>query len=67
MSSRFEDFSADAFEQQMRVNFTGPVTLTRLALPHLRASRGVIGAVSSILGVAIAPRNTGYCGARRNL
>ncbi len=44
---------ASDWEALMRVNLIGPVQLTRLALPHLRASRGRVIHVSS--GAAVAP------------
>ncbi len=44
---------ATDWEALMRVNLLGPVQLTRLALPHLRASRGRVIHVSS--GAAVTP------------
>lgn len=48
------------YEQLMRVNFWGSVWTTHAALPHLRASRGHIVAVSSLAGLVGVPGRTAY-------
>lgn len=45
----------------MRVNHWGSVWCTHAALPHLKASRGLIVAVSSQLGYVGMPGRTAYC------
>lgn len=48
-------------------NLTAPLLLTRLALPHLRASRGVIVNVASIAGHVPLPHETPYCASKWGL
>lgn len=46
------------------VNFFGVVAMTREAMPHLRASGGVVVTVSSVGGIVGQPFNEAYCGAK---
>jgi short-subunit dehydrogenase len=48
------------YEDLMRVNFWGSVWCTHAALPHLKASRGAIVAVSSLAGLIGVPGRTAY-------
>jgi short-subunit dehydrogenase len=48
------------YEQMMRVNFFGSVWCTRHALPHLKASRGLLVAVCSLAGKHGIPGRTAY-------
>ncbi len=48
------------FERLMRVNFHGSVWCTAFALPHLKASKGRIVAVSSLTGLTGVPRRSAY-------
>ena len=48
------------YEQMMRVNYFGSLWCTRHALPHLKARRGLIVAVSSLAGKVGIPTRTGY-------
>jgi short-subunit dehydrogenase len=48
-------------EQLMRINHWGSVWCTHAALPHLRARRGRIVAVSSLAGLVGVPGRTAYC------
>ncbi len=48
-------------EELMRINHWGSVWCTHAALPHLRASRGHIVAVSSLAGLFGVPYRTAYC------
>lgn len=48
------------YERLMRVNFWGSVWTTHAALPHLRASRGRVVAVSSLAGLLGIPGRTAY-------
>ncbi len=52
------DFSY--YEQVMRVNYFGAMWCTREALPHLRARRGLMVAVSSLAGKVGVPGRTAY-------
>ncbi|HWP19761.1 MAG TPA: SDR family oxidoreductase [Burkholderiaceae bacterium] len=57
----FEDVQDLAwYETLMRINFWGAVWCTRAALPHLKASRGQIVAVSSLAGLVGVPGRTAY-------
>lgn len=48
------------FDTLMRVNFLGSVWCTAAALPHLKASRGHIVAISSLTGLTGVPKRTAY-------
>lgn len=48
------------YERLMRINLWGSVWCTHAALPHLRASRGRIVAVSSLAGLVGVPGRTAY-------
>ena len=48
------------YEDLMRVNLWGSVWCTHAALPHLRASRGQLVAVSSLAGLVGVPGRTAY-------
>jgi short-subunit dehydrogenase len=48
------------YEKLMRVNLWGAVWCTHAALPHLKASRGHIVAVSSLAGLVGVPGRTAY-------
>ena len=59
----FEDVKAQDlhwYEQLMSVNLWGSVWCTHAALPHLKASRGRIVAVSSLAGLVGVPGRTAY-------
>jgi len=49
------------YEQLMRINLWGSAWCTQAALPHLKASRGRIVAVSSLAGLVGVPGRTAYC------
>lgn len=48
------------YEDLMRINLWGSVWCTHAALPHLKASRGQIVAVSSLAGLVGVPGRTAY-------
>lgn len=48
------------YEDLMRVNLWGSVWCTHAALPHLKASRGQVVAVSSLAGLIGVPGRTAY-------
>lgn len=59
----FSDVKAEDlgwYEQLMRINLWGSVWCTHAALPHLKASRGHIVAVSSLAGLVGVPGRTAY-------
>jgi short-subunit dehydrogenase len=68
MWSRFdalEDLSI--FERVMEVNYTAPVRLTALALPHLKQSKGLLVAVASLAGLTGVPERSGYAASKHAL
>ncbi len=48
------------YEDLMRVNLWGSIWCTHAALPHLKASRGRLVAVSSLAGIVALPGRTAY-------
>jgi len=65
MWSRFDALQdLSIFERLMDVNYLAPVRLTALALPHLRASRGLIVAVASLAGLTGVPERSAYAGSK---
>jgi short-subunit dehydrogenase len=57
----FEDVDNLAwYEELMRINFWGSLWCTHAALPHLKAVRGRIVAVSSLAGLIGVPGRTAY-------
>lgn len=60
-----EAFSEAQAEEQMNVNFLGPVRLCRAVLPHMRQRRqGLIVQVSSIVGRVLFPACAFYCASK---
>jgi short-subunit dehydrogenase len=65
MEMRFEAMRDLApVERIMRVNFLGAVYCTHAALPHLRAARGRLAAVSSLTGLSGVPTRTAYAASK---
>ncbi|MBM7113748.1 SDR family oxidoreductase [Archangium primigenium] len=61
MRGRFEQVTdLSVFERLMRVNYLGSVYCTHHALPHLKARRGLLVAVSSLTGKSGVPGRSGY-------
>jgi NAD(P)-dependent dehydrogenase (short-subunit alcohol dehydrogenase family) len=59
-----EQVTMDAVREAMEVNFFGVVSVTKAALPHLRASGGRVVTVTSVGGVVGQPFNEAYCAAK---
>jgi NAD(P)-dependent dehydrogenase (short-subunit alcohol dehydrogenase family) len=59
-----EDLSEEQLRRQLEVNFTGAVLLTQAVLPQLRARRGAILNVSSVLGEMGFPLTSAYCASK---
>ncbi|MFF5804125.1 SDR family NAD(P)-dependent oxidoreductase [Streptomyces sp. NBC_01565] len=59
-----EQHSMERLRDVMEVNFFGVAELTRIALPHLRASGGRVITVTSVGGVVGQPFNESYCAAK---
>lgn len=65
MWTRFEEITdLSVFETLMRVNYLGAVYCTHFALPHLKKSKGLIVAVSSLAGKTGVPTRTGYAASK---
>jgi NAD(P)-dependent dehydrogenase (short-subunit alcohol dehydrogenase family) len=54
----------EAIRDTFEVNFFGVVAMSQAAMPHLRASGGVLISVSSVGGIVGQPFNEAYCGAK---
>lgn len=52
------------YERLMRINYLGAVYCTHHALPHLKARRGLVVAVSSLTGKAGVPTLSGYAASK---
>jgi short-subunit dehydrogenase len=66
MWARFEEVQdLSIFEQLMRVNYLGAVYCTHYALPHLKASRGLLVAISSMTGFNGVPTRSGYAASKQ--
>ena len=68
MWARFDEVEdLDVFRHLMEVNYLGVVNCVHFALPHLKQSRGMIVAVSSIQGKISVPMHTGYVASKHAL
>ena len=65
MIARFDEITdLSKFEQLMRVNYLGAVYCTHYALPHLKASQGLLVAISSLSGRTGVPTRSAYCASK---
>jgi short-subunit dehydrogenase len=65
MWARFEEITdLSIFERLMKVNYLGAVYCTHFALPHLRRSKGLLVAISSLTGKTGVPTRTGYAASK---
>lgn len=60
MRSWFEETTFDAIERVMRVNFFGTLYPTHHAIPHVKATRGSLVAISSLVGKRGTPTYAVY-------
>ena len=68
MLARFDELDdLRIFETLMQVNYFGAVYCTGAALPHLKESRGLVVAISSLAGVTGVPLRTGYAASKHAL
>ncbi|HLM08301.1 MAG TPA: SDR family NAD(P)-dependent oxidoreductase [Thermoleophilaceae bacterium] len=63
----FLELDADDFDRVLAITFGGAVNVIRAALPHLRASRGVIVATLSLLSRTPMPSWSSYVAAKHAL
>jgi short-subunit dehydrogenase len=61
------ELSIDDWASQLRVNLVAPATLTRVALPALRAARGTVVFVNSGAGLAAHPQWSAYAASKHGL
>ena len=65
MWSRFDAITdLTVLERALTANYLGAAWMTAVALPHLKASRGLIVAVASVAGLIGVPERTGYAAAK---
>jgi NAD(P)-dependent dehydrogenase (short-subunit alcohol dehydrogenase family) len=67
MRGRVEDILPEALRIVMDVNYNGALFMTRLCLPHLKASRGGVLFISSLAGIHGLPLHTPYSAAKMAL
>jgi NAD(P)-dependent dehydrogenase (short-subunit alcohol dehydrogenase family) len=60
MRAYFDGSSLEAMERVVRVNFLGTLYMTHFALPHVKASRGSLVAISSLVGKRATPTYAAY-------
>jgi short-subunit dehydrogenase len=61
------ELSIDDWASQLRVNLVAPATLTRVALPALRAARGTVVFVNSSAGLTAHPQWSAYAASKHGL
>lgn len=61
------DVTDDAIREMVQVNYVGPLTAMREALPHLAARRGAIVNVTSVTGQSASPGMAVYGGTKAAL
>lgn len=62
-----EDCSEAQLREQYEVNLVAPVLLTRAMLPYLRASKGSVINISSIMSFVGFPMSSAYCSSKAGL
>ena len=68
MWARFDQIKdLSMFEKIMKVNYFGAVYCTYYALPHLKNSRGLLVAISSLAGKTGIPTRSGYAASKHAL
>lgn len=63
----FAETDLDVFQKVIDINFIGAVTMTKLALPYIRASQGSIVFISSVAGLKGLPAGAPYSAAKMAL
>ncbi|BBY64901.1 oxidoreductase [Mycolicibacterium helvum] len=61
---KFEDLDTATWQRHLSVNLTGPMLISRAALPHLRTSKGNIVTIASIAGLRGQPYQAAYCASK---
>jgi NAD(P)-dependent dehydrogenase (short-subunit alcohol dehydrogenase family) len=65
--SPFEATQTEVLRRVLEVNLFGAIHLTRAALPHLKRTRGLVVAVSSVAGYTPLIARTGYAASKHAL
>ncbi|WP_394888569.1 SDR family NAD(P)-dependent oxidoreductase [Mesorhizobium sp. AaZ16] len=65
--ARIEDITVEDWHRNLSVNLTAPFLTIKAALPHLRATRGVIVNIGSIEGLGANPGHAAYCASKAGL
>lgn len=64
VSGRFDSLTTDDFRRQFDTNVFGVIDTIYAVLPALKASRGRLGIVSSVLGLTGSPTTSAYCASK---
>ena len=67
MRGRVEELDHAVVNSMFQINTIAPFTLTKLAMPHLRQSKGQVAFVSSLAGLRGLPQLSAYCSAKMAL
>lgn len=67
MRGLFEHTDLSVFQKIMDINFGGAVTMTKLALPHLKPHKGSVVFISSIAGLKGLPGSAPYSASKMAL
>lgn len=65
--SRVEDLPLERWNRILAVNLTGPMLVTRAALPHLRDTKGAVVTVASVSGMRAQPYLSAYGASKAGL
>jgi NAD(P)-dependent dehydrogenase (short-subunit alcohol dehydrogenase family) len=66
-SGSLESMDLGDWQQALAVNLTGPMLVTREAIPHLRASSGSVVNIASVGGFRPVPGEAAYCASKAGL
>ena len=66
-AGELDQLDVKRIDLQLEVNLRGPILVTRAALPHLRATRGLVVNVASIAGTAPVPQLPVYAATKAAL
>jgi 3-oxoacyl-[acyl-carrier protein] reductase len=66
-AGEIDQLDVKQIDLQLDVNLRGPILITRAALPHLRAARGLVVNVASIAGTAPVPQLPVYAATKAAL
>src|SRR5206468_6058628 len=67
IAGEIDQLDVKRIDLQLDVNLRGPILITRAALPHLRAARGLVVNVASIAGTTPVPQLPVYAATKAAL